>query len=260
MDHLAKGTAHMSVKEMLAGGNAFEFTTPGQTVEGTVVKAESQQQTDMNTKQPVTWPDGRPKMLIAAVIQTTLREGPDDHGRRNIYFSGHKFTALQQSGADDLLEGDWIRVTFLDFSDRDPQVKGHNRAKLYKVEWRKGARGGGVSQTINPGATAAPQTNTSGQGGPAYGSKPDYLPQNVWDTMPDAAKAHMSPPQAAPALVRPDHIPEVAWQYMPDDAKAAAVAATPKATHGPKPDYMPQEAWDAMADEVKAQMSPPPGF
>lgn len=243
----------MSVKEMLAGGNAFEFANPGDEVEGVVVKAESQQQTDMNTKQPVTWPDGRPKMLIAAVIQTSLRTGADDHGRRNIHFSGHKFTALQQSGADDLLEGDWIKVKFLQFSDRDPQVKGHNRAKLYEVQWKKGPRGGGVAQTINPGAT--PQTSSA-----AYGAKPDYVPQAGWDAMPDAVKAQLSPPQAAPALVRPDHIPEVAWQYMPDDAKKAAIAATPKATYGPKPDYLPQEAWDSMADEVKAQMSPLPGF
>lgn len=247
----------MSVKEMLAGGNAFEFSTPGEEVEGTVVKAESQQQTDMNTKQPVTWPDGRPKMLIAAVIQTSLRDGPDDHGRRNIYFSGHKFTALQQSGADDLLPGDWIKVKFINFSDRDPQVKGHNRAKLYEVQWRKGPRGSGVSETINPGAAAAQSAPASTT---AYGPKPEFIPEDVWKVMPADAKASVSPPQAAPALVRPDHIPEVAWQYMPDDAKAAAVASAPKATYGPKPDYLPQAAWDSMADEVKAQMSPPPGF
>lgn len=221
-----------SVADLLAGGGkSWTGENPGDTVEGTVVQAEVQQQTDLDTDEPIFWDAAktRPKMMVVATLQTDKREDADDDGKRVVYFSGHKFTALQKSGAKDVNPGDYLKVTYTGESDRAPAKKGYNAAKLYAVEYRKGAGPGVSLGEDGPVATAqAPAASTASAptvGGAAFGDRPANIPEAAWAAMPDAIKAQLSPPPAAePGVVaKPDYLPDAAWAAMsPAEQKAVA--------------------------------------
>lgn len=215
-----------SVSDLLAGGGkSWTGENPGDTVEGTVVQAEVQQQTDLDTDEPIFWDAAktRPKMMVVATLQTDKREDGDDDGKRVVYFSGHKFTALQKSGAKDVNPGDHLKVTYTGESDRAPAKKGYNAAKLYAVEYRKGA-GPGVSlgedgpvatSTVTPTGPATPAASA------AFGDRPANIPEGAWLAMSDAIKAQLSPPAAA--VEKPAYLPDAAWAAMsPAEQKAVA--------------------------------------
>ena len=214
------------------GGSSFPFGKPGDSIAGTVLKVDVLPQTDVDSGETLYWDvdKTRVKQMILAVVQSepkvttaTDERGKAitaDDGKWNVFFSGHKFTALQRA-TQDLNEGDWIKVTFDGFSDRPPKTRGHNPAKLYGVEWRKGS---GATAILSPtGAAPAPSDSAE-----AFGPRPDTIPQAAWDVMPPSARAAVSPPVV--------------------DTSAA---------HGPKPDYLPQAAWDAMDAATRAQLAPP---
>lgn len=223
-----------SVADLLGGGGkSWTGENPGDTVEGTVTQVETQQQTDLNTDEPVFWDPAktRPKMMIVATLQTDKREDGDDDGKRVVYFSGHKFTALQKSGAKDVNPGDFLKVEFTGLSDREPAKRGNNRAKLYAVEYRKGAGPGVSLGEDGPVATQTqtPPTATSSASAPStpaasFGDRPANIPEAAWAVMPDVAKAAVSPPAAAaPAPSKPDYLPDAAWDAMsPAEQKAVA--------------------------------------
>lgn len=90
------------IDDLLAGGarGFFRSETPvGASVTGTILTVDAIQSTDYISKKPETWDDGRPKMLIAVTVQTTLREGEDDTGQRGIYIKswGTQAQALKEA-------------------------------------------------------------------------------------------------------------------------------------------------------------------
>lgn len=72
------------------GGNAFPFDNVGDTVTGSVVSLEQQQQTDMDSGEPAWWDDAktRPKIMYAVTLKTELREDASDDGLRTVYLRG----------------------------------------------------------------------------------------------------------------------------------------------------------------------------
>lgn len=100
------------------------------------------QQRDFNTQEPMTWPDGRPRLNIVAtgtLIETNVPEsqysdGDEDSLLRRFFFKGQPQQALQQalkqSGQKRFGVGTKIRITLTGYK---PSQKG-NPQKLYSVE------------------------------------------------------------------------------------------------------------------------------
>ncbi len=78
----------------------FRKETPvGSSVTGTVLEVTGRQNTDFISGDPQTWDDGRPQMLIALTLQTTLRDHTEDDGKRGIYIKtwGAQAAALKEA-------------------------------------------------------------------------------------------------------------------------------------------------------------------
>ena len=78
----------------------FRKETPvGASVTGTVLEVVGRQNTDFISGDPQTWDDGRPQMLIALTLQTTLRDHAEDNGQRGIYIKtwGAQAAALKEA-------------------------------------------------------------------------------------------------------------------------------------------------------------------
>jgi hypothetical protein len=81
------------------GGRAAKFEDVGDSVTGTVVSFEVVQQTAMETNEPLTWSDGKPRMQMVVDLQTDLRDGGDeDDGIRRIYVKGGNYEVAEGSG------------------------------------------------------------------------------------------------------------------------------------------------------------------
>jgi hypothetical protein len=149
-------------------------------VEGEIVSITEMQATDMESGLPLYWDSAhtRPKMMPAIELQTTLRADSADDGRRMVHLSGNRYTAVKKAtGRID--EGDWLRLTFTEFSDREPAKKGWNRAKLFRAEYRATAKGIDLKEPSQPAATVI-----SGPGvaqGPGGG--------NVFDSLDEEQRA-----------------------------------------------------------------------
>lgn len=129
------------------GGNAFPFDNVGDTVTGTVVALEEQQQTDMETGEPAWWDDAktRKKIMYAVTLQTALREAGDDDGLRTIYLRGSTKPETQSSlaavrsavkattGSYDIAYGGKLT---LQFSGQEPsKQRGFSPRKLYTAQY-----------------------------------------------------------------------------------------------------------------------------
>lgn len=131
---------------LMSGGiPAFAFENIGDEVEGTVVGALLRQQTDFETGEPVTWPDGNPKMQLIIDLETALRdpEKSYDDGVRRIYAKSNLLTAVREAvraGGGQLLNGGWLKATH----DRvgTPPKKGLQAPKLFKCEYKAPAAAG----------------------------------------------------------------------------------------------------------------------
>ena len=62
------------------GGKSAKFETVGDTTKGQVVAAESRQQTDYTSGEPLTWDDGNPRMQLVITLATDERD-PGSDGR-----------------------------------------------------------------------------------------------------------------------------------------------------------------------------------
>lgn len=129
------------------GGNAFPFDNVGDTVTGTVVALEEQQQTDMETGEPAWWDDAktRKKIMYAVTLQTALRDAGDDDGLRTIYLRGSTKPETQSSlaavrsavkattGSYDIAYGGKLT---LQFSGQEPsKQRGFSPRKLYTAQY-----------------------------------------------------------------------------------------------------------------------------
>ena len=77
-----------------AKSDSVRFTTKGQ-----VVAAESRQQTDYTSGEPLTWDDGNPRMQLVITLATDERDpdDPTDDGHRNLYAKGKLLDAIRQA-------------------------------------------------------------------------------------------------------------------------------------------------------------------
>jgi hypothetical protein len=128
------------------GGKAAKFDNIGDTVEGTITDCVINQQTDMETNQPLTWPDGSPRMQLVVTLQTTERTDDNDDGVRRIYAKGGRYEvasgagtsmkdaiadAVRKSGAPTLIEGGTLKVGYS--GEGKKTNRGFSAPKLYRA-------------------------------------------------------------------------------------------------------------------------------
>lgn len=126
---------------LMGGGKSFGFEAIGDKIAGTVVSAEASQQTDMDTGQPATWPDGKPKMQVVVTLQTELDEEPGDDGQRRVYLKGSKPTssmgavkaAIKAAGASGIEVGGKLQIAYT--GDGEPTKRGWNAPKQYAAKY-----------------------------------------------------------------------------------------------------------------------------
>jgi len=130
------------------GGKAAKFDNIGDTVEGQITDAQITQQTDMETNQPLTWPDGSPRMQLVVTLQTTERVDEQDDGVRRIYAKGGRYevasgtgTSLKDAIADavrkaecrSLDEGGTLKVGYT--GEGKKTNRGFSAPKLYRATY-----------------------------------------------------------------------------------------------------------------------------
>lgn len=134
------------------GGKSFKFERIGDTVKGTVIKAEKRQQTSIDGA-PLTWDDGTPRWQLVVTLQTDERTGDDDDGVRMIYAKGGNFevakgegTSMRNAIADAISEvipdpkdrsldpGDELAVAY---TGEAKARRGYSPAKLYVAGFKK---------------------------------------------------------------------------------------------------------------------------
>jgi hypothetical protein len=85
------------------GGPALKFPTVGTTHTLTVTdEPEVTQQTDFDSGEPLTWPDGKPRMqmIIHGEVPEGEREDADDDGVRRLFVKSGLVKALRQAMRD----------------------------------------------------------------------------------------------------------------------------------------------------------------
>jgi hypothetical protein len=130
------------------GGKAAKFDEIGDTVEGQITDAQITQQTDMETNQPLTWPDGSPRMQLVVTLQTNERIDDNDDGIRRIYAKGGRYevasgtgTSLKDAIADavrkaearSLDEGGTLKVGYSGVGKKTN--RGFSAPKLYRATY-----------------------------------------------------------------------------------------------------------------------------
>ena len=130
------------------GGKAAKFEAIGDTCEGTITDAQISQQTDMESNQPLTWPDGSPRMQLVITLQTTERTDDNDDGVRRIYAKGGKYEvasgtgsslkdaiadAVRKSGSQSLTEGGTLKVGYS--GEGKKTNRGFSAPKLYRATY-----------------------------------------------------------------------------------------------------------------------------
>jgi len=137
------------VNEFLMSGGvpSFSFENVGDEIEGTIVGSVVRPQTDFETGEPTTWPDGNVKMQLVIDLETTLRdpEKPYDDGIRRVYIKGNGLRATRdavRAGGGQLLNGGWLKVKHHELGT--PPKKGLHAPKLFQA-WYKMPAPTGIS-------------------------------------------------------------------------------------------------------------------
>ena len=149
------------------GGKSAKFAEIGDTVKGSVVSAESRQQTDYTSGDPLTWDDGTARMQLVITLATDERDPDDatDDGHRNIYCKGKMLNAVKQAlkAAGQKLEaGGTLAVQYT--GDGTPTNPRHNPPKEYVAAYEAPSRVAGADALL--GNTAAPQAPAMAPAGP----------------------------------------------------------------------------------------------
>lgn len=80
------------------GGRAAKFEAIGDMVTGPITDVKLTQQTAMETNEPLTWPDGSPRMQLVVSMQTDTKLDDNDDGIRTVYAKGGKYEVASGSG------------------------------------------------------------------------------------------------------------------------------------------------------------------
>jgi hypothetical protein len=135
---------------MQTGGKSFPFEKLSDVVIGEVISAQVAQQTDLDTQEKLSWPDGSPRMQLVITLQTSLKSSDDDDGVRTIYAKGGKYDvaegsglsmkeaiakAVRDGGGTGLNPGDQLAVAFTGQGVK--KNRGFNAPKLYEASWKR---------------------------------------------------------------------------------------------------------------------------
>ena len=157
------------VNSLLMGGggarSAFSKDTPvGTVVGGTIVSAESRQQTDYMTGEPKTWDDGNPMMQVVVVVQTDLDEDAEDDGKRAFYLKGSTRVdnttagavakAIRDAGAPGLEIGATLEMAFT--GTEAAQKRGLSDRKLWAARYTRPVLPVGDANPFEQATNAAP--------------------------------------------------------------------------------------------------------
>lgn len=146
------------------GAKAFQWgETPGTICRGTIESAELRQQTSLDDNKPLTWDDGRPRMMLVITLQTADRDDEDDTGVRAIYAKGGRFEvasgegqsirdaiadAVKAAGARSIDPGDELAVGF---TGRGKAKRGYTAPKLYAANFKKATASVAASDLFGDG-------------------------------------------------------------------------------------------------------------
>lgn len=175
---------------MSAGARAAAFPTVGTTVTGTIcAEPKVQQQTDIDSGAPLTFPNGDPRLQILVPLQTDLRETEDDDGIRTLYAKANMLKALREavisSGASGLEIGGQITVTYS--GDAPATKRGYNPPKLYTCTYRppSATAANAALGLASPQPQATPARATAPSPAPAAPSQQPNggVPAQVWSAM-----------------------------------------------------------------------------
>lgn len=125
---------------MGGGGVSAKFETVGTVVRGKIIsKPQLRQRTDINTGEPMTWPDGRPQQQLVVQIQTDERDDEieDDDGVRNLYIRFKMRDAVKEAvkkaGEKSLAVGGELAIKYV--SQEKPRKRGQQGTKLYRAKY-----------------------------------------------------------------------------------------------------------------------------
>ncbi len=124
---------------MGSGGRSAKFETVKDTVEGTIMRVDSRQRTEMGSGAPMTWPDGNPKMQLVIQLLTAAQDDEDDDGMRNLYvpipsqMQKSIADAVRTTGQRGLGEGGTLAIQFT--STKPAEVKGYSPQKIYRARY-----------------------------------------------------------------------------------------------------------------------------
>jgi hypothetical protein len=176
---------------MGSGIPAAVFPNRGDIVKGTIARITATQQTDFQTKAPLFYEDGNPRMQIVVTLRTDLRdpEITHDDGQRKLYVKGQMQQAIRAAviaaEAEGLEDGGTLAVQWAD--EKAPERRGNNPQKIYVAQYRPPQRAGDLLGIGN--GAQQPQ--------PAPQAAQTYTPPPV---APQPAGSLFEPQQSAPAV------------------------------------------------------------
>lgn len=156
-----------NTSSFLLGGEkvpAAKFKEIGDEHTLTITDKEMRQQTDYDTGEPLTFPNGDPRMQLqlTGTVEESEREGAEDDLRRRFYLKGESQKAageaVRAAGAKDLEIGGklWMKYT------ADEKIAGSKKVKkLYKAAYKK-PEGGTASAAFlgtGTGPASSPDSN-----------------------------------------------------------------------------------------------------
>ncbi len=124
---------------MGGGGRSAKFENKGDKVEGTIMRVDTRQRTEMGSNALMTWPDGNPKMQLVIQLLTEQQEDEEDDGMRNLYvpipsqMQKAIADAIRGTGARGMGEGALLAIQFHD--TKPPATKGYSPQKLYRARY-----------------------------------------------------------------------------------------------------------------------------
>jgi len=130
-----------TANDILMGGGvaSAKFENHGDQIAGTIDdEPQAVQQTDFTTGEPLTWPNGDPRMQVVVTLATDLRDDSEDDGLRKVYIKGKSMTAavrdaVRAAGAKGLERGGQLTVTYT--GDGVAERRGINPPKLYAASY-----------------------------------------------------------------------------------------------------------------------------
>jgi hypothetical protein len=130
----------MTISKFLTGGRtpAAKFPTLGASVGGPITEEpQERQQTDYETREPLTWSDGSPRMQWVITVQTDRCDDEDDDGRRRIFAKGQLLNeirrAVKKAHAKDIEVGGVLTVTYV--RDGERTDAGLDPPKVYEATY-----------------------------------------------------------------------------------------------------------------------------